>query len=64
MNVKDKIFVAGGTGLAGKAIVDSLVGTGYTNIVVSYHSSKPIDSDVVKYVKLDLPLPVVAGTKI
>jgi len=54
MNLDDKIFVAGGTGLAGKAIVDNLTKAGYTNIVVSYNSSSPTNTSVVKYVKLNL----------
>ena len=54
MNLDSKIFVAGGTGLAGKAIVDNLVSAGYTNIISSYHSSSPKNSDIVRYVKLNL----------
>ena len=54
MNVNDKIFVAGGTGLAGKAIVDALVGAGYTNIISSYNSSNPSNSPTTRYIKLNL----------
>jgi len=54
MNLDDKIFIAGGTGLAGKAIVDNLIRSGYTNIISSYHTSKPLASSIVKYVRLNL----------
>jgi len=37
-----KIFVAGGTGLVGSAIIKKLQEKGYANIVASYHSRFPI----------------------
>ena len=35
-----KIFVAGGTGLVGSAIIKNLLEKGYTNIISNYHNSK------------------------
>ncbi len=61
-----KIFVAGGTGLVGSAIIKNLLEKGYTNIVANYHSRKPKDHlqlniqhsalnmNSISYVKLDL----------
>ena len=41
MDKNSKIFVAGGTGLVGSAIIKNLIEKGYTNIVANYHSRKP-----------------------
>jgi len=41
MNLDSKIFVAGGTGLVGSAIIKNLQEKGYTNIVANYHNRKP-----------------------
>jgi GDP-L-fucose synthase len=60
-----KIFVAGGTGLVGSAIIQNLLEKGYTNIVANYHKRIPnnsklnikhstLNTNPVKYVKLDL----------
>ena len=62
-----KIFVAGGTGLVGSAIIKNLQEKGYTNIVANYHTRKPnqnnstfniqhstLNTNSVQYVKLDL----------
>jgi len=61
-----KIFVAGGTGLVGSAIIKNLLEKGYTNIISNYHNRKPQDNltfniqhstlntNSVTYVKLDL----------
>lgn len=38
---ESKIFVAGGTGLVGSAIIKNLVEKGYTNIIANYHNRKP-----------------------
>ena len=38
-----KIFVAGGTGLVGSAIIENLLEKGYTNIVSNYHNRLPKD---------------------
>ncbi len=63
MNLDSKIYVAGGTGLVGSAIIKNLEDKGYTNIVANYHTRQPIvtrnTSDVaqtnsVRYIKLDL----------
>ena len=61
-----KIFVAGGTGLVGSAIIKNLLEKGYTNIVANYHTRKPKDNsklniqhstlktNSINYKKLDL----------
>lgn len=66
MNFKSKIFVAGGTGLVGSAIIKNLQEKGYNNIIANYHTREPKDNlkfniqhstlntNSVKYVKLDL----------
>lgn len=41
MNRDMKIFVAGGAGMVGSAIVRALIGEGYTRIVTSCHTTKP-----------------------
>ena len=38
---ESKIFVAGGTGLVGSAIIKNLAEKGYTNIIANYHNRKP-----------------------
>lgn len=40
-----RIFVAGGTGLVGSAIIKKLHEKGYTNIVASYHSRPPLTNN-------------------
>ena len=60
-----KIFVAGGTGLVGSAIIKNLLDKGYANIVANYHTRIPdnsklniqnssLNTNSVNYVKLDL----------
>ncbi len=49
-----KIFVAGGTGLVGSAIIRNLTKKGYKNIVSNYHNRKPTENLEIKWVKLDL----------
>lgn len=49
-----KIFVAGGTGMVGSAIIRKLLASGYTNIISNYHSKVPHDGTSVKYDRLDL----------
>jgi GDP-L-fucose synthase len=53
-----RIFVAGGTGLVGSAIIKNLLEKGYTNIIANYHSRVPegsaLNTNSVRYVKLDL----------
>ncbi len=64
MNKDSKIFVAGGTGLVGSAIVKNLLEKDYTNIVANYHTRPPITNNqytnkpIVKWTKLDLTDPV------
>jgi len=66
MNLDSKIFVAGGTGLVGSAIIKNLQEKGYTNIIANYHTRLPKDhsklniqhstlkTNPVHYTKLDL----------
>jgi GDP-L-fucose synthase len=53
MEKNSKIFVAGGTGLVGSAIIKNLLSKGYTNIISNYHIRKPV-VDGVDYYPLDL----------
>ncbi len=53
MQKDDKIFIAGGTGLVGSAIIRSLQQSGYSNLVATYHGRPPQD-DSVHWVQLDL----------
>ncbi len=59
MTKSSKIFVAGGTGLVGSAIIKNLQQKGYTNIIANYHSRKPITNNqytntTITWKKLDL----------
>ena len=62
MNKTSKIFVAGGTGLVGSAIIKNLIDKGYTNIVSNYRNRMPntehlapnTNTNSVQYIKLDL----------
>lgn len=66
MQKSSKIFVAGGTGLVGSAIIKNLLEKGYTNIISNYHNRQPKDhstfntqhstfnTNSVQYEKLDL----------
>ena len=66
MQKSSKIFVAGGTGLVGSAIIKNLLEKGYTNIVANYHTRQPKDNsklniqhstlktNPVRYTKLDI----------
>lgn len=53
-----KIFVAGGTGLVGSAIIRNLLEKGYSNIICNYHNRLPnnskLDTNSVQCIKLDL----------
>lgn len=58
-----KVFVAGGTGLVGSALIRKLIEKGYSNIVASYHKRVPDPTiypavsdinSVITWVKLDL----------
>ena len=56
MNKGAKIFVAGGTGMVGSAIIDRLIEAGYTAIVSNYHLRNPASNTVLEscqYVRLD-----------
>ncbi len=54
MTFQDKIFVAGGTGLVGSAIIRQLQTQGYTNIVSSFNRRQPDADKSIQYVKLNL----------
>ena len=56
MHRESKIFVAGGTGMVGTALISRLLASGYNNIIASYHNRQPsltLDSNLT-YFKLDL----------
>lgn len=56
MSINSKIFVAGGTGLVGSAIIKNLQEKGYTNIVSSYNNRKPVINNQlpITWKKIDL----------
>ncbi|MEW5817623.1 MAG: GDP-L-fucose synthase, partial [Spirochaetota bacterium] len=57
MNINSKIFVAGGTGMVGSAIIRKLFSEGYRDIISNYHLRKPalnLNVDLCKFFKLDL----------
>jgi GDP-L-fucose synthase len=56
MNKDSKIFVAGGTGMVGTAIIRRLLAAGYTNISSNFFSKEPLtDYDSrITFFKLDL----------
>jgi GDP-L-fucose synthase len=56
MSKDSKIFVAGGTGLVGSAIIKNLISKGYKNIVANYHNRKPVTNNQlpITWEKLDL----------
>ncbi len=56
MKKESKIFVAGGSGMVGRAILNNLVASGYRNIVSNYHNRKPElkSQDVNRFVHMDL----------
>lgn len=57
MNKTSKIFVAGGTGMVGSAIIRRLIEKGYSNIISNYHIRPPSFSNfqhAVKFYPLDL----------
>ena len=58
MNSDSKIYVAGGTGLVGSAIIESLSSKAYTNIIATYRNRLPNESRVtnhaLRFEKIDL----------
>jgi len=59
MRKDSKIFVAGGTGLVGSAIVKKLLEKGYANIVATYHKRLPSTYyPLLTYIQLDLLDPI------
>ncbi|KYJ86983.1 GDP-L-fucose synthase family protein [Sulfurovum riftiae] len=53
MKKESTIFVAGGTGLVGSAIIKSLLAKGYTNVISNYHHREPKNT-AIRYYPLDL----------
>jgi GDP-L-fucose synthase len=53
MQKDSKIFIAGGTGMVGSAIIRALKQKGYTNLLSNYHSRIPQDESV-EWSQLDL----------
>ena len=49
MNPDSKIYVAGGTGLVGSAIIESLLSKAYTNIIATYRNRLPNESQFTNY---------------
>lgn len=59
MKRDSKIFVAGGTGMVGSAIIRKLASLSYRNIISNYHRRKPgqnllVEKKVSRFVRLDL----------
>ncbi|MBI5633939.1 MAG: GDP-L-fucose synthase [Nitrospirae bacterium] len=56
MNRESKIFVAGGTGMVGTALIKRLLAAGYKNIIASYHNRQPCGAldPGLSFQKLDL----------
>ncbi len=53
MKKESTIFVAGGTGLVGSAIIKSLLAKGYTNVISNYNHREPKNT-AIRYYPLDL----------
>ena len=53
MKKESTIFVAGGTGLVGSAIIKSLLAKGYTNVISNYHH-RELKAEAIRYYPLDL----------
>ncbi|MBK3333191.1 GDP-L-fucose synthase [Persephonella atlantica] len=53
LDKNSKIYVAGGTGLVGSAIIRKLKEKGYKNIISTYHNRKPLDGDI-RWIQVDL----------
>lgn len=54
MRKDSKIFVAGGTGMVGSAIIRKLLEKGYTNILSNYHTKVPPKDTKVDFYQIDL----------
>jgi GDP-L-fucose synthase len=60
MKPDSKIYIAGGTGMVGSAIIRKLLDSGYTNLISNYHKRMPSASNLpphassVTFVPLDL----------
>ena len=53
MKKNNKIFIAGGTGMVGSAIIRNLQDQGYENLIANYHSKEP-NNKALTWQKLDL----------
>ena len=62
MKKDSRIYIAGGTGMVGSAIIRRLLAEGYCNIISNYHIKKPLASNLqphtsgVNFVQLDLEI--------
>jgi GDP-L-fucose synthase len=60
MDKSSKIYVAGGTGLVGSAIIRRLLAEGYSNIISTFHSRNPVnlnlDLNLCRFVQVDLEI--------
>src|SRR4030042_5528556 len=62
MNKDSKIYIAGGTGMVGSAIIRRLLAEGFWNIISNYHIKKPLASNLqphtsgVNFCQLDLEI--------
>lgn len=54
MRKDSKIFVAGGTGMVGSAIIRKLLEKGYSNILSNYHTKAPPKDTKVAFYQVDL----------
>ena len=56
MRKDSKIFIAGGTGLVGSAIIKKLLEKGYTNVIANYHNRAPnnLTFDSISWIQLNL----------
>lgn len=53
MEKNSKIYIAGGTGMVGSAIIRCLMEKGYENLISNYHTKKPVENNV-KWESVDL----------
>jgi len=63
MGKNDKIFVAGGNGMVGSAIIRRLVSAGYNNIISNYHRKKPVKNYELRVTFIELDLRMQSDTE-
>ncbi|MDY6934534.1 MAG: GDP-L-fucose synthase [Spirochaetota bacterium] len=56
MNKNSKIFIAGGTGLVGSAIIRNLLSKGYNNLISSFNRKKPqeYENSLIKFYPINM----------